>query len=61
MTYLEKYQEDHADRIPALPTMVDGVKKFICPSDYGYEQDDYACDEMGSCAECWCREMEVEK
>lgn len=60
MTYLEKYQKEHPGQMPAIPTSVGKVKKFICPSQFGYEIGDYACDSMPSCAACWMREVKEE-
>ena len=31
---------------------------FSCPSRYGYEPDDYACDYVATCKDCWNREMQ---
>ena len=56
MTYLDKYQKDHQGEIPAFDTKVNGVRKFVCPSQFGYEIGDYACDSMPTCAACWMRE-----
>lgn len=60
MTYLEMYQLEHQGQMPTLNTMVNGVRKFVCPSQFGYELRDYACDSMASCAACWMREVREE-
>lgn len=57
MRFIDKFHEKYGDRVQPYGGVYvpDGESK--CPSDYGYEPDKYACDEMRSCAECWEREM----
>lgn len=51
MTFRERFEKEH----PAGK----GERQYLkfCPHDFGYEPDDYACDEMPNCEACWEREM----
>lgn len=58
MTYLEMYQMEHQGmEMPLEQTTNSKVKRFVCPSQFGYELGDYACDSMPTCAACWMREI----
>lgn len=64
MTFLEKYKSEHggaepeiSGRLHVCPNSNYGYR-FTCPSQFGYEPDDYACDYVATCKDCWDREMQ---
>ena len=55
MKYIELFEKDFGHRdVPKCPK---GDYRLKCPSEYGYEDDDYICDYMPSCKDCWEREV----
>lgn len=55
MKYIELFEKDFGHRdVPKCPK---GDYRLKCPSEYGYEEDDYICDYMPSCKDCWQREV----
>lgn len=56
MTYFDKLKKDYPDM--AARAEREGI--LLCPSDFDFEpyEPDGHCDNIGSCKECWAREMQ---
>ena len=52
---IDVYHEQHGNHEISVPKR---GRTNLCPSEFGYEKDDYACDEMESCEACWKRPYE---
>ena len=56
MRYIDLFERDHGHR--NVPKYTKEGYRLKCPSECGYEEDDYICDYMPSCEKCWEREVD---